>query len=502
MRISIKLKFSIFLAALLLLTVFILSLLALEGIKQNQRTQLEQYFAQQAATANIYFIQTLMGESHKVPHAFLAAKGREFAEQLELITGQAVELYDREGRALNANPALAASSEGIRRTLGFALNDKTAYLEENDSIYYLAPLRIGSEQAGVVQFRDSLSNNRTFYNQIKQLFISIGAGVFILSFVLAYFYFNSFARGIIKLNGTVDRIRAGNFDPSVLRRKDEIGELSEGIRMMSRQIRKTMRDKDEEREKLALAVRKLSELDQQQKQFIGNVTHEFKTPLTSIKAYIDLLDMYPDDEKLLATAKSNILADTQRLYEMVEKVLQLSALDKYEFEYSKRKVDVRQAVLTVLDSLKGKMDKFGIATETDLNEAYVDADPDSLSIVLVNLMDNAIKYNKARGRIRVKTASADGQVVIEIADTGIGIPKEVVHKIFEPFYTVDRNRSRESGGAGLGLSLAKKYAESQGGSIALASADSEGTLFRIVFPAYGSSAPNARHDETNEEANE
>ncbi|SFF08675.1 Signal transduction histidine kinase [Paenibacillus catalpae] len=486
MRISIKLKFSIFLVFLLLLTVFILSLLVLEGIKKNQRTELEQFFSQQAATANIYLIQTLMGESHKVPQTYLASKGRDFARQLELITGQSVVLYDREGTVLNPNPAFAAS-DGIQQTLDLALHNKTAYLIENDSLYYFSPLRIGNGQVGVIQFYYSLVDNLAFYNQIKQLFIYIGAGVFFISFILAYFYFNSFARVIIKLNGTVDQIRAGNLAPGVLKRKDEIGKLSEGIRMMSQQIMKTMLDKDEEREKLALAVRKLSQLDQQQKQFIGNVTHEFKTPLTSIKSNIDLLDMYPDDEKLLDTAKINILGDTQRLYEMVEKVLQLSALEKYEFEFHKEKLDVRQEMLKVLDRLKGKMDKFGITVETSLDEAYVDADKEHLSIVLVNLLDNAIKYNKTRGHIFVKTSLSDEHVIIEIADTGIGIPNEVAHRIFEPFYTVDRNRSREIGGTGLGLSLAKKYTESQGGSIVLVNTDSQGTLFRIVFPAYGTS---------------
>ncbi|MCM3625797.1 HAMP domain-containing histidine kinase [Paenibacillus glycanilyticus] len=486
MRISIKLKFSVFLVFLLLLTVFILSLLVLEGIKKNQQAQLEQFFSQQAATANVYFIQTLMGESRKVPQTYLASNGRDFARQLELITGQSVVLYDQEGTVLSSDPPLAMSG-GIRQTLDFALNNKTAYLIENDSLYYFAPLRIGDGQVGVIQFYYSLTDNLAFYNQIKLMFIYIGASVFILSFILAYFYFNSFASGIIKLNRIVDQIRAGNLVSTVLRRKDEIGQLSKGIHMMSEQIMKTMRDKDEEREKLALAVRKLSQLDQQQKQFIGNVTHEFKTPLTSIKSYIDLLDMYPDDDKLLDTAKANILGDTQRLYEMVEKVLHLSALEKYEFEFHKEKLDVRQELLTVLDSLKGKMDKFGITVETDLIEAYVDADKEHLSIVLMNLMDNAIKYNKTRGRIFVKTELSADQVIIEIADTGIGIPSDVAHKIFDPFFTVDRSRSREIGSTGLGLSLAKQYTESQGGSLTLVHTDSEGTLFRIVFPAYGSS---------------
>ncbi|WP_139991089.1 sensor histidine kinase [Paenibacillus paridis] len=483
MRISIKIKFSIFLAALLLLTVFVLSLLVLEGIKQNQQAEVEQYLAQQATTANVYFIQTLMAESNKVPQTFLASKGKEFAGQLELISGQSVVLYDQQGTVVNKDRS-PATSDSMKKTLAFALNNKTAYLTAKDSLFYMTPLRTGNEQVGVVQFNYSLSKNLAFYNQIKQLFIYIGTGVFLLSFVLAYLYFNAFASGIIRLNQSVGRIREGHFKTETLSRKDEIGELSKGIREMSEQMMRTMRDKDQEREKLTLAVHKLSLLDQQQKQFIGNVTHEFKTPLTSIKAYIDLLDMYPDDEKLLETAKINIQSETQRLYEMVEKVLQLASLEKYDFEFNKEKVDVQPAIQLVLNSLKGKMDKFGIQLETDLTEAYVEADKDILTIVLVNLMDNAIKYNKAQGHIFVKNDVKDGLVTIEIADTGIGIPEEVVHKIFDPFYTVDKNRSRENGGAGLGLSLAKQYAETQGGSIALVSTDAAGTVFRISFPTY------------------
>lgn len=482
MKISIKIKFSTFLAALLLLAVFILSLLVLEGIKKNQQEQVELYLAQQAATANTYFIQTLMAETNKVPQTFLAAKGEGFAEQLELMTGHSVVLYNQDGQMLNLNSANALSDD-LARTLAFALDHKTAYLAEADSLYYMTPLWTGSEQVGVVQFNYSLVANKVFYNEIRQLFVSIGAGVFILSFFLAYVYFNSFAMGIIRLNRTVDCIRDGRYNAETLSRRDEIGELSKGIRAMSEQIRKTLQDHEAEREKLSLAVHKLSQHDQQQKQFIGNVTHEFKTPLTSIKAYMDLLDMYPDDEQLLVTAKATVQSETQRLYEMVEKVLQLSALEKYDFEFSKEKVDVQQVIVTVLHSLRGKMEKFGIQLKTELMETYVEADKDSITILFVNLLDNAIKYNKANGRIHVRNDLNDGKVTIEIADTGIGIPDEVKDKIFEPFYTVDKNRSRENGGAGLGLSLVKQYTESLGGTITLERTGAEGTVFILSFPA-------------------
>ena len=484
MRTSIKLKFSLFLAVLLLLTVLLLSMQVLEGIKRNQQVQYERYLAQQAKTANSYFLQNVMTESVKVPQAFLASKGRAFAEQLELISGQGVVLYDVKGQVVSDKEKAAPfNTDGIKKTLAFALENKTAYLAEGESLYYLTPLKAGNEQVGVIQFYYSLSDNLAFYNEIRQLFIFVGSGVFLISFALAYLYFAAFANGIIKLNQAVNRIREGHYQVAILSRRDEIGRLSEGIHAMSGQIMRTLRAMEEEQEKLKLAVDKLSRLDKQQKQFIGSVSHEFKTPLTSIKAYIDLLEMYPDDESLLETAKTTIKNESQRLYEMVEKVLQLSALEKYDFEFVREKLEISRIIQTVLDGLKGKMDKFGIRLETDLSQAFIEVDKDSITLILMNLLDNAVKYNKPRGLISVKSRTEGTEVIIEIADTGIGIPPDAAQRIFDPFYTVDKNRSRQNGGVGLGLALAQKYAQIQGGSITLLETGAEGSLFRVIFPS-------------------
>lgn len=487
MKISIKLKFSLFLAALLLLVVFFLSLLVLRGIKSNQQNQYEQYLSQQAKTANTYFIQRILSEENKVPRTFLSAKGQEFARQLELISGQPLVLYDSQGELISKK-VTDTESDSIKNALAYALNNKTAYLVIEDSLYYLTPLTAGSEQLGVIQFYYSLSEHQEFYSNIRQLFIYIGAIVFFLSFLIGNIYFNAFATGIIKLDKMVDKIREGYYETTILKRRDEIGKLSQGIHAMSGQIQKTIQGLKEEEVKLTLAVNKLSQLDIQQKKFIGNVTHEFKTPLTSIKAYIDLLEMYPDDEALLQTAITNIKSETGRLYEMVDKVLQLSALEKYDFELKLEKLAVKQILETVINSLKGRMDKFGIKLTVELKDVYIEGDKDSLVIVLINLLDNAIKYNKTNGHIFVKTYESNHQVFIEIADTGIGIPEELVQKVFEPFYTVDKNRARENGGAGLGLSLVKKHAESMGGSVSLLNTGIEGTSFRIIFPAVSDEA--------------
>lgn len=481
MRISIKVKFSIFLGSLLLLTVFLLSNMVLKGIKNNQQEQYEKQLAQQAQTANIYLLQTILSESFIDSQAFLSAKGEEFATKLKLLSGQIVVLYDMDGKVISKKDSQISSSD-MKETLGYALMNKTAYLIEGNDLYYMSPLKIGTEQVGVVQFHYSLKENTMFYQSIRQLFINIGTAVFLISFILAYFYFNSFANAIIALEQIVGRISYGEFNTKVFRRKDEIGRLSAGIHAMGEQIKKTILDMEKEQEKLSLAVEKLSKLDAQQKQFIGNVTHEFKTPLTSIKAYIDLLDMYPDDEELLQTAKGNINSETMRLYDMVEKVLQLSRLDIYEFELKKEKLNIKELIMSVLTSLEGKLNKFNIELEIALTESYIYADKDSMMIIFMNIMDNAIKYNRANGRILVKNYRLEEEVVVEITDTGIGIPPSLVDMIFEPFYTVDKNRARQNGGVGLGLSLVKKYVNLHGGTISIVYSNETGTMFRITLP--------------------
>ena len=483
MRSGIKFKFSIFLAGLLLLTVLILSMFALSGIKKNQRAQYEQYLAQQTEMANIYFIQTILAQTNKSTQTFFTEEGVHFAEQFELISGLAVDLYDKEGIIVSQIKP-KTESEKMNKTLRLAMEGQTAYLTEGNNLYYFAPIKIGSEQAGVIRFNYSIAQYQEFYKQMRQLFVVVGIGVFLTSFLLAYFYFGTFANGIICLERQVVHIGKGNYEVTTLRRRDELGRLSVGIKDMSVQIRQTLQDMKEEHEKLELAIERLSLLDQQQKQFIGNVTHEFKTPLTSIKAYLDLLEMYPEDGELIDKARENIQSENQKLYEMVVKVLDLSALDKYEFEYKMERLEMKQTIVTVLNSLGGKFEKFGIQPKMELVEAYAKADKDSLMIVLMNLLDNAIKYNRPGGSILVNNHIQENRIVIDIMDSGIGIPKESRNSIFDPFYTVDKNRARESGGVGLGLSLAQKYTQVQGGTLQLLKSDEKGTTFRITLPKY------------------
>jgi signal transduction histidine kinase len=482
MRTSIKYKAALFLALLLILALGISSYLVLRGIATNQQQRYESQLAQQAQLANLYIRQDYAKTTDSAIDAFLKNKGYELTRQIGQLTGTHVILYDmREKEIGNSSPGL--NSMDVKEVLEYAQQGKISYQISGETLYYLAPVAISNNQVGVIQLYYAMEEDHQFYHAIKNLFISIGSIIFIISFILGYLYFGRMANVIRSLKLAVDNVKLGNYRgiPAV-RRNDELGALRQGIYFMSSQIEENIKGMKEEQQKLTLAVEKLRALEQQQRQFIGNVTHEFKTPLTVIKAYIDLMEMYPDDEKLVLDAKENISKETQRLHDMVEKTLHLAALEKYEFELDMQILQLDEILMEICGRMEGKIQRQGLQLYQDIKPIKVYGDRESMFQIFVNLIDNAIKYNNPKGKIVIKSFMEDNKANIEIQDTGIGIPMELRNKVFEPFYTVDKNRSRQSGGIGLGLALVKQMVEKQHGSISIVDTKEQGIHFLIKFP--------------------
>ncbi|WP_063567596.1 HAMP domain-containing sensor histidine kinase [Paenibacillus sp. O199] len=493
MRISIKLKFSVFLAALLILTVVVLSSLVLRGIERNQQTQIETILSQQTRLVNLNVRQSYYTESVRLEQeVFLQQNGRRLAQELASSTGLPIALYDMKGQQVGSS-IMSEESADITATLNYALQNKIAYHEQGDTLLYVAPLDGPDGQMGAVRMQYPVQSYHEFYARILQLFMWAGIAVVGLSFILGYLFYNRFAVAITRLKKSADSIREGHYiTESPVSRKDELGELGQGIYYMSTSIQQNIEAMHAEQQKLQLAIEKLQALEQQQKQYIGNISHEFKTPLTSIKAYVELLDMYKDDPQLLDDATSNIGKETERLYEMVEKVLHLSALEKYDFENQAEDVEVRALLEDACGRMRGKAEKFALNMEVTLLPAVIRSDRESLMHIFINLLDNAIKYNVPGGVIRVSNElrMQERQAVIRIFNSGTPIPDEASEKIFEPFYTVNKDRARKTGGTGLGLSLVKQFVEKQGGTITLLPSDpkhGEGTTFQLVFPLAHSS---------------
>lgn len=217
--------------------------------------------------------------------------------------------------------------------------------------------------------------------------------------------------------------------------------------------------------------------------FIANVSHELKTPLTSIKGFAELmLEGAVVDEPTKKRYLGLIQLEADRLTALINDVLKLSELSSIAMEEAKTTVDVAQMASEVADVLMPIAQQKHVKLNLHLSTATMQAHPVRIRELLMNLMENAIKYNRQNGQVNIHVDSADNQCKIVVADTGIGIPEKDRQRVFERFYRVDKSRSRQSGGTGLGLAIVKHIVDLYKGKITLQSIEGQGTRIEIIFP--------------------
>ncbi len=225
----------------------------------------------------------------------------------------------------------------------------------------------------------------------------------------------------------------------------------------------------------------IRELERIKKDFVTNVSHELKTPLTAIKGFAETLEDRAGEEA--APALRTIRRNADRMIAIVDDLLVLSELEEKAPRLEKEPVDMRASAAAVIAIFEKAAAAKGLALTVEAEPALpaVPADPYQMERLLLNLVDNAVKYTE-KGHVVVGLRRAGGHLVIEVSDTGPGIPEEHLPHIFERFYVVDKARSRKTGGTGLGLSIVKHIALAHGGSIDVASRLGEGTTFKVTLP--------------------
>lgn len=502
-HIGLKGKLALLLALLLTSVLVVLSILVLAGIREDQRNRMEQSFAHEAATANLRVRQEYLTGTRVTPEVFMQQSGQRLAVDLGAQSGMAITLYQADGTFAGTSLPVQPRTD-VQDALVYTAKGQSAYITEGDQILYLAPLYQADERLGTIQFHTSLAEQDAFYLRIQNLFIVTGATVLGVGFLIGYIYVWRQVNVITRLNQAAKQIGEGEYlDTLPVRRKDELGELAAGIYEMSGSISSSVRQLTEERQKLLDAIVRLQELEQQQKQFIGNISHELKTPLTSILAYADLLEMYRDDPSLLEEARTQIGREAERLYELIEKALQLSSMDIYEFETKVEDIQILPLLQEAVNRMQARAGRYEVTMESHLTEGRVWADPENVMHMILNLLDNAIKYNKPGGTVTLSNYTMNypngvAHMVIEVADTGIGIPNDVQSRIFDPFYTVSGDRSRSHGGTGLGLALVRSLAEKQHAKVRLAMSSSNGSKFEIILPMEQTNTDNLHTNESSD----
>lgn len=230
--------------------------------------------------------------------------------------------------------------------------------------------------------------------------------------------------------------------------------------------------------------------DKIRREFSANVSHELKTPLTSISGYAELMERGMVREEDIERFSGRIHYEAKRLITLIHDMMKLSHLEEGESEMEKEAVNLREVAKEVGERLKPLADKREIQLEILGETAVFKGIRMVLEEMLFNLCENAIKYNRDKGKVTVLTGKVEGGVFFQVKDTGIGIRKEDQERVFERFYRVDKSRSKESGGTGLGLSIVKHGAMVHGGKISLQSREGKGTRIRITFPLDNTSHEN------------
>lgn len=234
-------------------------------------------------------------------------------------------------------------------------------------------------------------------------------------------------------------------------------------------------------------ITELRKLERVRRDFVANVSHEFRTPLTAIQGFAEtLLEGAMDDPQHRERFLRIIVEHSRRLARLTEDLLELSKMDADRLELEIRCVKVSQLIESCLETTRHRAQE----KELELVVKPADGVPDiagdrrRLAEVLQNLLDNAVQYTLSRGKITVSAKAREGEAVITVTDTGIGIPKADQSRIFERFYRVDAARSREAGGTGLGLSIAKHIVEAHGGRIWVESELGQGSDFHFSVPLF------------------
>ena len=232
-------------------------------------------------------------------------------------------------------------------------------------------------------------------------------------------------------------------------------------------------------------VSNLKRLERIRKDFVANVSHELRTPLTSIKGYIEaLIDGAKDDPQKCAEFLGIIQKHSDQLNALLADLLQLSTIESGQYQWQRGIVWIPEMIDKAVHLLQPQARKKGQEISTGLAEGVgtLTGDADKLIQVLINLIDNAIKYTPNGGRIRVEARQREDAVEIAVSDSGIGIPAKEIPRIFERFYRVDRARSREMSGTGLGLSIVKHIIEAHGGKVSVESQVGKGSRFVVTLP--------------------
>lgn len=465
MAFTIRSKFTLGLFFIFLLFFLILNQLVSRNIESGNRRIMTEDLTGLKNNSSAYIRQSFLTHHFANDEVYLGQMAEELAADLTRATSSDAAVYSLKGELLyTAKPALFS---GAGDDLQQALQGKTAYTvfheDGTTAVRFSYPVVIDGQKVGIMRFAKDFSLLYEQSSRIRQTIFFITLAVFAAAFLFSYLLSQHITVPLTRLTKASSEVMNGNLDVSItFRRKDEIGKLAANFTAMIGKLKSQFARIEKDRDRL-------EELNSSQKRFFDNVTHELKTPLTTIMGYAEIIQVKKtQDPAFFEKGMSHIVDESKRLHGMVLKLLDMSKMSPGRESFTR--VEAGQILRDVCDSMTLKARRYQktirCGTEAGL---FVYGQEDKLRQLFINLIDNAIKYGQAYTEIKADGRLGDGGLVIfTIRNESDTIPPEELGRIFEPFYRADRTAKEES--SGLGLAICKEIAEQHLGGIRLASA--------------------------------
>jgi len=338
-------------------------------------------------------------------------------------------------------------------------------IEKKDDKYYSA-LALKLDNSNVLVYIRDITDVYNRRNSMIKLCIYLTVGTLFIVIFVAYIIAKTLTRPLLKMKKEMSKLSSGNFDINLKEGKDEIGQLSKDFNIMSRELQRRNNE--------------LLEMIDSKQLFIDNLSHEMNTPLTSIYGYSKLIENAELNEEQRIKYLQYIQSETNRISDMYKKLLAISY--KSNNNIDKQSIKLEDIFNELNIELKSKLKSKNINLVIDNNIDNLYCDKVLASLAISNLVRNAIEISEDNSKIEVTTYEDENNKYIEVKDYGKGIEEEQISKIVEPFYRVDKARSRAHGGAGLGLSIVTKVMNLHNGKLDIKSKIGEGSTFILIFP--------------------
>ncbi len=454
---SIRSQFISFITALLLVLLLLLNTYPLISSRDAVFEEKRSSMTGQASTVS----STLSSLERLNPESVA-----EVLRYLDLSAYSRVLVTDSEGTVLfdtDGTSGAATELEDVRTCLEGKTVFRSSFTEESFNSSVAMPLSAQGALTGAVYLTEHDAERAEIILGFQKRIRAASLGIGVLALVLAFLFVFFLLKRIRALVRSMRVVADGDYSYRHKNRgKDEIAQLGEEFNQLTERLQTT---------------------EEQRRRFVSDASHELKTPLASIRLLADSI-VHSDniDPSTMREFVTDIGSEAVRLQRTTEKLLDLSRLDDKAQDAS-RPVDLKKVVQDSLTPLGPLAQEKGVSLRSELEDGCVVlATEDDLFHIVFNLVENAIKYNVPEGSVDISLRRDEKRVTLTVADTGIGIPEEDRINIFARFYRVDKARSREAGGSGLGLSIVRDAVLAHGGSVTVGQNNPQGSVFEVSFP--------------------